>query len=420
MGTTMRKRVGARPLRVLHITPEYPPVIWGGLGTAVGGLAAASSKAGISVGVLLIGGVLVRGGDPYGSNPWQQWSGPGAARDPFVDQQGVTFFHVAPHFGVEAGLRLAKEWEPDVIHLHTAWFAPVACAIREQTGIPIVFTVHSLDRAEYEIGQISCGWEGQDWMIRSATRVIALCDDERELLSRYFDPDVLARVRIVGNGIDDCPGAQHAVARARNSGNSPMILYTGRFVDRKGIHELLAAIPQVLMSVPDARFVLIGGYGGPLEIERHWMGDALLPFRDRVQFTGWLTPAQVAQWYAAADVLVVPSWYEPFGMVILEGMLYGLPIAAAGVGGPAEILRDRDNALLFPPKDTAALSRSIIELAGDSDLRRTLGNAAAREVRRTWLWPRVVDKMAGVYEECLGLGASIGLNVLRQPVPSHC
>ena len=131
------------------------------------------------------------------------------------------------------------------------------------------------------------------------------------------------------------------------------------------------------------------------------MAETLLPYRDRVHFTGWLTPDEVARWYAAADVLVVPSWYEPFGMVILEGMLYGLPIAAAGVGGPAEILRDRETALLFPPKDATALASVIVELASSPELRRTLGKSAANAVRRTWLWPQVVNKMADVYGECV-------------------
>lgn len=66
---TSASRTNQRPLRILHITPEYPPIIWGGLGTAVGGLVNASARAGISVAVLLIGGVLVRGEDPYGSAP---------------------------------------------------------------------------------------------------------------------------------------------------------------------------------------------------------------------------------------------------------------------------------------------------------------------------------------------------------------
>jgi glycosyltransferase involved in cell wall biosynthesis len=239
-------------------------------------------------------------------------------------------------------------------------------------------------------------------MIRSATRVIALCGDERELLARYFPAEVQSRVRIVGNGIEDSSAARAAAARTKEALQAPLILYTGRFVERKGIHDLLSAIPRVLEQVPEAQFVLIGGYGGGVEIERQWMADALLPYRANVRFTGWLTPDKVAEWYAVADILVVPSWYEPFGMVILEGMLYGLPIAATEVGGPAEILEHGKTALLFSAKDVAGLAGCLVQLAVNPDLRRTLGRAAAQEVRCTWLWPQVVQRMEAVYRESVG------------------
>src|SRR3954447_25361205 len=100
-----------RPLRVLHLTPEFPPVIWGGLGTAVGGLVNASARAGMTVGVLLVGGVLVLDQHRYGgvrdfseellTNHWRKArAAPG----------NVTFFHISPHDAVNASIRLAREW----------------------------------------------------------------------------------------------------------------------------------------------------------------------------------------------------------------------------------------------------------------------------------------------------------------------
>jgi len=262
-----------------------------------------------------------------------------------------------------------------------------------------VFTVHSLDRAEYEIGQFVTQWEIQDAVITSATRVIALSESERELIAQYC-PWAREQLRIVGNGIDDCNTAREA-ARKNKRGESALVLYTGRFVDRKGIRELLSAIPQVLERAPTTRFVLVGGYGGGAEIERCWLADELRPFQSQVHFTGWLAPREVAAWYCAADILVVPSWYEPFGMVILEGMLYGLPIAASAVGGPKEILEHGRTGLLFPAKDVGALADAILRLVINPDLRQQVGAKAAEEVRRNWLWPHVVKKMRIVYREAM-------------------
>jgi glycosyltransferase involved in cell wall biosynthesis len=131
--------------------------------------------------------------------------------------------------------------------------------------------------------------------------------------------------------------------------------------------------------------LLVGGFGSAPEMERAWLAGPLLPYRDKIQFKGWLPPADVMRCYARADVLVVPSWYEPFGMVVLEGMLYGLAIAAAAVGGPAEILQMDVTGLLFAPRDVGALTETLVRLVRDAGLRRALGAAAAAEVRRQWL-----------------------------------
>jgi glycosyltransferase involved in cell wall biosynthesis len=107
----------------------------------------------------------------------------------------------------------------------------------------------------------------------------------------------------------------------------------------------------------------------------------------------------MATWYRAADILVVPSWYEPFGMVILEGMLYGLAVAASAVGGPAEILDHGRTGILFAPRNAGALAEAVLRLANDPEDHSRIAEAGARDVRGKWLWPRIVEKMRRVYEE---------------------
>jgi len=385
-------------VRVLHLTTEFPPVIWGGLGTAAGGLVTASAQAGITVGVLLVGGILTAPGN-YGrchhSTPTGQ---PFSLRGAVVTGDGITFFHVFPDDAVEAGLHLARAWRPSVIHMHTSWLWPIAAAIRSVCGAPIIFTVHSLDRAEYEWGGFVTNWECQEAAIKAADRVIAISESERVLMLQYC-PEVARRVRIIGNGIDDTPSARAAARRPRFG--PPLLMFSGRFVERKGIWELLEGLPRVLEAIPDTSIVLVGGYGGADEMESRWLKGSLLRYRTRVCFTGWLSPASTARWYSKADVLIVPSWYEPFGMVILEGMLYGLAIAAAAVGGPTEILKHESTGLFFRARDVDSLVTIVSRLASDRQLRCKLGAAAAAEVRRKWLWPALVDRMVLVYQEVI-------------------
>lgn len=384
-------------MRVLHLTPEFPPVIWGGLGTAVGGLVMASARAGITVGVMLIGGVLVAAGAGYRpGQPTLHDHFPARLGRITLTAEGIAFFHVSPTDANEAGLHLVSTWRPDVIHLHSAWLWDVAQAMRQRCGAPIVFTVHSLDRAEYEQGGLATPWEVQEMVIAASDRVIVISRSEHDLLTRYC-PGAERRASVVGNGIDDTSLARAAVMHRRRD-VSPTILYCGRFVERKGILELLAALPRVLDETRDTRVVLVGGYGSAGEIECRWRTHALLPYRDRIRFTGWLPPAAVVDCYASSDILVVPSWYEPFGMVVLEGMLHGLAIAAAAVGGPAEILEDEHTALMFSPQAVEPLTLALLRLAEDASLRAKLGSAAALAVRERWLWSTVVPQMRIVYQ----------------------
>src|SRR4051812_24709829 len=389
-------------MRVLHLTTEFPPVIYGGLGTAVGGWVTATARAGISVAVQLVEGPLVLDASVastyyrYGyGRAWRGNSRSTAAH--FDGSSAVSFFQSSWSTAIELGIRTVKTWRPDVVHLHTAMLWYVAEALQAATAIPIVYHVHSVDRAEYEIGLEPSQWlahsHAQDRAIAASDRLIALTHSESDLLTRYY-PEMQAKIRIVGNGIDDTEAAQAAAFRPRPSG-PPVVLYSGRLVERKGIRELLDAIPCVLDAVPDASFVLAGG-PPPLtgdEVAAQWLKPEHASYRDRIHFTGWLSPRDIYRWYRAADILVVPSRYEPFGMVVLEGMLHGLPVIAAEIGGPADILQHGYTGLLFPPRNVGALAVALRYLVENAEDCRQMGLAAAREVRRRWLWERLVPDM---------------------------
>jgi glycogen(starch) synthase len=389
-------------MRVFHLTTEYPPVIWGGLGTAVGGLATASAQAGMRVGVGLptgTGALTYSGYRP--ARAIGRRVGPVRATT-----AGVDVFELPVRNTIDAALRLAREWRPDVVHLHSFWLSGVAFALQDVLGVPLVYTVHSLDRAEYDLGQgpPECldQWHTQHAVIQRADRVIALTNAERDLVGDYC-PGVAGRVRVVGNGIADCEAARRA--RRRTTPSDPLtVLFTGRFVERKGVRDFLAALPRVLEGRPHVRVVLAGGHRGcsGAEMEAYWLPPEVSRDRTRLLFTGWLTADQVAAWYERADILVVPSWYEPFGMVILEGMLYGVPVAAAAVGGPGEILEHGRTGMLFAPKNPASLGEAVVRLIDDATLRRRVARAGAREVRQRWLWPRLIGRMRQVYEEAIG------------------
>jgi glycosyltransferase involved in cell wall biosynthesis len=393
-------------MRILHLTTEYPPVIYGCLGTAVGGWVTASARGGITAGVLLVEGPLLAEGatTAYGTSVGYREQ---TRRRPLTDRHGITFFQASWTDAVPVALSAMQSWRPDVVHLHTAMLWYVADAIQRATQAPIVYHVHSVDRAEYEIGLEPDQWlahsHAQEAAIAAADRVIAISRSEHDLLAHYY-PHCRDRITTVGNGIaTETNNSQSPQPRHHYPpGLAAVVLYSGRLVERKGIRDLTAAIPRVLRAAPETQFVLAGGPPGVpgRDLADLWLprslDAALLP---RVHFTGWLSPHDLTDWYQAADILVVPSRYEPFGMVVLEGMLHALPIIASDTGGPAEILQHRRTGLIFRPQDVDQLTAYIIELVQSPDLRAKLGLAAANEVRRTWSWPKKVATMRDVYTQ---------------------
>jgi glycosyltransferase involved in cell wall biosynthesis len=393
-------------MRILHLTTEYPPVIYGGLGTAVGGWVTASARSGITAGVLLVEGSLLAEGATTGYGATLAYREP-AARAPHTDSHGVTFFQASWADAVPVALGVMRRWRPNVIHLHTAMLWYVADAIQRRTRAPIVYHVHSVDRAEYEIGQEPSQWlahsHAQEAAIAAADRLIAISRSERDLLTHYY-PQCRDRITTVGNGIDyETDSSQPPrPSHRRRPGVGTVVLYSGRLVERKGIRDLTATIPRVLRAAPNTQFVLAGGPPGVsgADLAHEWLPpsleDAIL---SHIHFTGWLSARDLTGWYRAADILVVPSRYEPFGMVVLEGMLHALPIIASDTGGPREILQHRSTGLLFPPQDVDQLTAYLIELVENPNLRANLGQAAAREVRRAWSWSRMVATMRDVYTQ---------------------
>lgn len=272
-------------------------MIYGGLGTAVGGWVKACARAGIDVAVQLVEGSLVLDGTAamYGA-PRRRSPNTGelSARE---SKDGIQFFQCSWSEAIAAGVRVVEKWHPDVVHLHTAMLWYLAGAIKAATGKPLVFHVHSVDRAEYDIGNepnpfLAHGRAQQEAIIGS-DRLIALTRPEEILLRQYY-PDAAVKIRVVGNGIEDTDAALTAAFSARSENLT--VLYSGRLVERKGIRELLAAIPEVLQAVPGARFVMTGGPPpfSAAAVAAQWLEPKHSPFLDRIHFTGWQSPAQMA------------------------------------------------------------------------------------------------------------------------------
>jgi glycosyltransferase involved in cell wall biosynthesis len=372
-------------------------VHFGGLGTAVAGLTRALADAGAQVVVLLVHGEGSGYGYAYG---YGRSYGHHRARRGWATEHrhGIEYVHVSYAEGLSAAPALAAVRQAQVVHLHSSWLWPIAAAVREATATPVVYTAHSIDRAELEHGEWLMHGSIQDLVFAEADRVVVLSRSEHEYVLRHF-PHLAGRVSVVGNGVHLTPRtpAKH------HHPNGAVVLYVGRFGTRKGVRDLIEAVPDIARQVPASRFVFVGGSSpddGP-DAAAAWVPPRLRAHRQRMTFLGWVDAAAggARDWYTSADVLAIPSRYEPFGMVVLEGMLCGQAIVAADTGGPGELLRHEQTALLYPAGDVPALAAALVRMLRDVRLRRRLGGAARKEVRERWTWPHVLPALLRTYAD---------------------
>ncbi|MEH0822591.1 MULTISPECIES: glycosyltransferase family 4 protein, partial [unclassified Micromonospora] len=237
----------------------------------------------------------------------------------------------------------------------------------------------------------------EHWLSNASARVIACSGYMRDQVTRLFEVPA-ARVDVVPNGVDD--RAWHArpravaSARARFAGDGPLVGYAGRLVYEKGVQHLVHAVPDLRRRHPGLRVVIAGD--GPYR-EELLDQTRRLDLGDTVRFAGFMDATQLPAVLAATDATVVPSLYEPFGMVALEAAAAGAPLAVADTGGLAEIVESGVTGVTFPHSDPDALAGAVDQLLGDEVFARRVARRARTMVSRRYGWATIAARTAASY-----------------------
>jgi glycosyltransferase involved in cell wall biosynthesis len=164
-----------------------------------------------------------------------------------------------------------------------------------------------------------------------------------------------------------------ALRQKLNLTGSKVILYVGRLIDMKGLFDLLDAFQVVVNEVPEARLLLVGD--GYLEEDlRQTCRENDLP---SVEFVGFVQPTDLGKYYLSANVFVLPSHYEPWGLVVNEAMIFGCPVVAtSAIGAAGEIVRHGETGLIVPPRAPDQLAEAIVAILSDKDLAESMGKNA--------------------------------------------
>jgi glycosyltransferase involved in cell wall biosynthesis len=188
-----------------------------------------------------------------------------------------------------------------------------------------------------------------------------------------------------------------------------IILYVGRLEWRKGIGTLITAVKLLKSEVPNLKILIVGGkiYGRQKNFSDFKEYQRLLKkteeegVKEIVHFKGRIDHVQLPLFYSAADVFVVPSYYEPFGLVALEANASQVPVVASRVGGLQTTIKDGETGLLFEPRNCLDLKEKILKLYTSKDLAEKITKNAYENVKENYSWTNIADKIDQIYKSLI-------------------
>ena len=387
--------------RVLILSWEYPPLIEGGLARHVRKLCEALVEAGVDV------HVLTRGGEESPAEETVAAVTIHRVREPTRPTDLGEFVAWVERMNSDmlaAGVELGDRHEFDLVHGHD-WLVAMACDhLARRFDAPLITTIHATEHGRHQ-GFVERHPQSyihgvERWITNRSDRVIACSYYMREQIADIFGVEEES-VAVIPNGIDpeelqaqDEPELRRLRLEFAEPGQR-LVLLIGRLVYEKGFQLALEAMPRVVEELPGTRFLVAGS--GTHEDELRRQADDL-GLMGHGTFLGWIGDDVLHSLYRIADVCVVPSIYEPFGLVALEAMASGCPCIVADTGGLREVVPHDEAGLRFRSRDPEALARVAIRVLADDDLGRRLV-AEAREHVRRFDWSDVAERTAEIYEE---------------------
>jgi D-inositol-3-phosphate glycosyltransferase len=309
--------------------------------------------------------------------------------------------------------RIMRTENYDVIHSHYWLSGKVAMPAAKELGIPLVHTMHTMARvknlnlAEGETPEPMIRVQGETQVVAAANALIANTDAEGASLVSLYDacPDT---VHVVSPGVDlytFTPGESRGVARAHigQPADALVVSFVGRIQPHKGPEVLIRATSELVKHTPLLRHRLIvnivGGASGANteEVDRLKELTTWLAIDDVVRFTPPVPREELPQWYRAADLVIVPSYSESFGLVALEAQACGTPVVATAVGGLRTAVADGISGVLVDGHDPKAWSSVISRLLQEPQ-RRVLLSMGAVEHASHFGWDVTARGTLDIYD----------------------
>ncbi|MFF0162275.1 D-inositol-3-phosphate glycosyltransferase [Streptomyces sp. NPDC005263] len=331
-------------------------------------------------------------------------------------------------------LRAGANRPYDVVHSHY-WLSGLAGAVAAaHWDVPLVHTMHTMARvknlslAPGDTPEPESRVRGESGVVLAADRLIANTPEEAGALRSLYDAPP-GRTEVVTPGVDTrtfhpADGRRAARARLGVPEGAFVPLFAGRIQPLKGPDVLIRAVGALLQQAPGLRtrmhVPLVGGLSGTGLRAGGELQDmcARLGLTDVIHFESAVPQRELADWYRAADVLVVPSRSESFGLVALEAQACGTPVLAAAVGGLSAAVRDGGTGLLVPGHDPVEFAQRLLWFSRNPSEAALMGSAAVRHAERM-SWRAAAERTLGVYTHALTDPiAEVGRGRRHAPAPT--
>ncbi|WP_020519796.1 glycosyltransferase family 4 protein [Catelliglobosispora koreensis] len=392
---------------VLMLSWEYPPVVVGGLGRHVHALATSLAQIGHKVTVVTRhapGAPIdeMREGVRVVRAPEDPVS------FPLATESLLAWTMAFNHTLTRAGLRAAESSAFDVIHAHDWLVTHTAVTLAEHLDLPLVATIHATEAGRHQgwlPGELNRSIHSVEWWLGHRAAKVLVCSAYMKWeVQRLFQVDG-AKIEVVPNGVDRkawrATAAAVRVARERFAGKGPLVGFAGRLVYEKGVQDLVDAVPKLKAEHPGLKVVIAGD--GPYKEE---LQEAVRRrgVTSTVAFTGFLTERELPALLGATAATVVPSLYEPFGMVALEAASAGAPLAVASTGGLAEIVEAGVTGMTFPHSDPDALASAVGTLIAEPIKAKEMTRRAAAMITERYGWQGIASRVASAYADAIETG----------------
>ena len=305
-----------------------------------------------------------------------------------------------------ANMRRLIEEQPqgyDLIHSHYWQSGWAGTLLARELDLPHVVMFHTLgevkNRARFGEQEPKVRIRHERTIARRATAIVTASDHERQLLERYYAADP-GRMHTVPCGIDldlfQPRDREAARERLQLDRDTPVLLWVGRLEKLKGVEILVDAVAG--LERRDFTLLIVGGDERAAEIRAELEAQAAAAgISANVRFEGAVPHGLLPWYYSAADICVVPSYYESFGLVAVEAMASGTPVVASRVGGLVSTVIDGVTGYLIPWRCPGPFAEKIEVLLGNPELRANFSRAAQRSVER-FRWSSIGLRIADVYD----------------------